>query len=285
MHTYCTRAAPSEALPVRTVTIPSNAKWLQNGDTVVGGNGQGSQLNQIYYPYSLCVDEDGTIYVSDRDNDRIVEWKCNAKSGQVVAGGNGRGKENNQFNCPTDAILDKKTDTLIICDYRNRRVMRWPRRGGTSGEILISNVSCERLTVDDEGFLYISSPEEHVVRRWRLKDNSVEIVAGGNGKGNRLNQLDWPTFIFVDRKQCLYVSEWNNNRVTMWMKGANEGIAVAGGNESENDSAQLNRPAGLLVDQSGTVYVTDHGNNRVLCWPKGCKKGRVVVGGNGRGNQ
>ena len=30
-----------------------------------------------------------------------------------------------QLNRPTDVIVDKKNDSLIICDQGNRRVVRW----------------------------------------------------------------------------------------------------------------------------------------------------------------
>ena len=41
-----------------------------------------------------------------------------------------------------DVIVDKERDNLIICDNGNRRVVRWPRRNGTSGETIISNIDC-----------------------------------------------------------------------------------------------------------------------------------------------
>ena len=49
-------------------------------------------------------------------NHRIVKWKCDAKNGEVVAGGNGKGNRMDQLNEPTDVIVDKKNNSLIICD-------------------------------------------------------------------------------------------------------------------------------------------------------------------------
>ena len=59
---------------------------------MAGGNGQGNGINQLYNPYGLYVDDDQTLYVADRLNHRIVEWKSGATSGPVVAGGNGQGR-------------------------------------------------------------------------------------------------------------------------------------------------------------------------------------------------
>ncbi|CAF5173552.1 unnamed protein product, partial [Rotaria sp. Silwood1] len=123
------------------IDIHPNAKWAQNGITVAGGNGEGSEPNQLYYPRGLYVDDDQTIYVADWGNHRIVEWKSGATNGKVVAGGNRDGNRTNQLNSPYDVIIDKESDSLIIGDYWNNRVVRWPRRSGTRGETIISNIS------------------------------------------------------------------------------------------------------------------------------------------------
>ena len=73
--------------------------------------------------------------------------------------------------------------------------------------------------------LYVSDWMKDEVRRWKIGDKEGTIVAGGNGKGNNLNQLNVPTYIFVDQDYSVYVSDWfSNHRVMKWMKGAKEGI-------------------------------------------------------------
>jgi sugar lactone lactonase YvrE len=186
---------------------------------------------------------------------------------------------------PTDVIVDRKTDSLIISDSGNNRMVRWPRRGGTSGEEIISNISCFKLTMDAEGFLFLVSQNENIVRRWRIGEKNGTVVAGGNGQGDSLDQLNRPSYVFVDRDHSVYVSDTGNCRVMKWMKGATEGIVVAGGQGEGDDLTQLSCPEGVLVDQCGTVYVADDRNDRVMRWPKGEKQGSVVVGGNGRGEQ
>jgi len=112
--------------------INNNTKWKQNGFTIAGSNDQGDQLNQLSRPYIIYVDDDDQcIYIADCYNHCNVEWKYGANSGQVVAGGNQEGNGMNQLYYPTDVIVDKKTDSLIICDQRNRRVRRRPRRNRT----------------------------------------------------------------------------------------------------------------------------------------------------------
>ncbi len=130
----------------------------------------------------MFIDDDQTIYVADTHNHRIMEWKSDAINGQIVAGGNGEENRNDQLSLPKKVIIDKENDSLIICDWGNRRVVRWPRRNGQSGEILISNIDCFDLIMDNDGYLYVSSREEHEVRRWKMGETDGTIVAGGNGQ-------------------------------------------------------------------------------------------------------
>ncbi|CAF4936118.1 unnamed protein product [Rotaria socialis] len=268
------------------VNIPVNATWKQNGVTIAGGNGQGGATNQLYWPQGLFVDDDQTVVITDYRNHRIMQWKNgDTTNGQVVAGGKGRGNGLHQLDRPSDVLIDKETDSLIICDYGNQRVVRWSRRSGTTqGEILIDNIYCLGLAMDDQRYLYVSHTEKHEVRRYQLGDKNGTLVAGGNGEGNGLNQLNFPAYLFVDRQQNVYVSDNNNHRVMKWNKGAKEGFVVAGGQGQGNALTQLYCPNGIFVDTLGTLYVADGGNNRVMRWTQRDKKqGTVIVGGNVRG--
>ncbi|CAF3927729.1 unnamed protein product, partial [Rotaria sp. Silwood1] len=262
-----------------SIDIYPNTRWQQNGITVAGGNQQGNEINQLSYPWGLYVDDDQTIYVADQSNHRIVEWKRGATSGQVVAGGNRQESGDHPLDGPYDVIIDKERDSLIICDRSNRRVVRWPRRNGTSGETIISNISCLGLAMDDNGSLYVTDVGKHEVRRYRKGESQGTVVAGGNGSGNRLDQLSYPTYVFVDRDHSVYVSDDGNHRVMKWMEGAKQGIVVAGGQGEGNDLTQLSSPRGVVVDQLGTVYVADWENNRIMRWPKGATQGSVIVDG------
>ncbi|CAF3377620.1 unnamed protein product [Rotaria sp. Silwood2] len=222
------------------------------------------------------------MVIADYRNHRIIQWKTSNTNGQVVAGGHGRGSRLDQLDRPTDVLIYKETDNLIICD--NGRVVQWSRRSGTTEiEILLDNIDPFGLAMDDQRYLYISDTDKHEVRRYQTGDKSGTIVAGGNSKGDGLNQLNYPHYIFVDRQQTVYVSDFGNHRVMKWNKDAQEGIVVAGGQGEGNALTQLSHPQGLLVDMLGTLYVADSFNHRVMRWPKGAKQGTVIVGGNDQG--
>jgi sugar lactone lactonase YvrE len=272
------------------IVLACIVRWAQNGVTIAGIHGKGSALHELYYPQGLYIHNDETVYIADFWNHRIVEVKRDATIRKVVAGGNGQGNNMNQLDRPTDVIVDKETDSLIICDYKNGRVMRWSCQEGTkSGEILIDNIRCWGLTMDDQKNLYVTDREKHEVRRYKMWYSTGTIVAGGNGQGNRLDQLYEPYFVFVDQEYSVYVSDTYNHRVMKWKKGANEGIVVAGGQGKGSGHTQVSYPEGLFVDDMGRVYVAEggdrfnRGNNRITRWCEGMAT--VIVGGNGMGGR
>ncbi|CAF2749450.1 unnamed protein product [Rotaria sp. Silwood2] len=101
-----------------------------------------------------------------------------------------------------------------------------------------------------------------------MGDKNGTIVAGGNGYGIGLNQLNKPSYIFVEEEQTVYVGDDGDHRVMKWDKNAHEEIVVAGGHGHGNALTQLSYPNGLFVDSLGTLYVAEVGNDRVTRWPQ-----------------
>ncbi|CAF2128255.1 unnamed protein product [Rotaria magnacalcarata] len=260
-------------------------KYIQNGIPIAGGNGQGERINQLARPEGIFVDDDLTVYIADSINNRILKWKHGEKNGEIVAGGNGKGNRTDQFDGPTCVILDKNTNSLIISDLGNRRIIRWPCQNSSSGEVIISDIKCCSLAMDNNGNLYVADWRKHEVKRWKIGDKDGVIVAGGNGLGNNLNQLHCPNHIFIDNDYSVYVSDYANHRVVQWGKDAKEGIIVAGHRGQGNSPSQLCHPYGITVDQIGQIYVADGDNHRVMRWGRGDTHGIIVVGGKGLGEQ
>jgi sugar lactone lactonase YvrE len=273
-----------QVLSTFSFPIDLNTKWKPNGLTVAGGNGKGHGLNQLNCPFGICVDDDNQcIYIADCGNHRIVQWKYDAKSGQIVV--DGMASFLQIMNQPTDVIVDKRTGFLIISDWENKNVIPWRCRNGTITPVTISDIDCYGLTIDNNGALYVSDCKNHAVRRWEIGKKEGIIVAGGTGEGNQLNQLNFPTHLFVDDECSLYVSDNYNHRVMKWLKGATEGIVVAGGQGQGDSLTQLSYPQGLIVDHMSNVYVADSGNHRIMRWSKGSTEGQIILGGNGKGHK
>lgn len=243
----------------------------------------GSRSNQLHNPHGIYVDGDQTIYIADSSNHRIVAWRKNATSGEVIMGANGQDDQKDRLNGPRNLIIDHRHNFLIISDQGNKQVVQWSRADGKLDKIIIRDIDCNGLAMDYYGNLYVANVEKSEVRRWKIGDQTGILVAGGNGVGNQLNQLNVARYIFVDEEQSVYVSDNHNHRIMKWPKYAREGIIVAGGSDHGSKETLLHYPEGFVVDQAGTLYIADSWNHRVIRWMRGASQGQTIVGGNGQG--
>jgi sugar lactone lactonase YvrE len=190
------------------------------------------------------------------------------------------GNHSDQLNYPGGFVIDKN-GTIFICDEGNRRIQRW-YKNDNQGYTLIRNISCWDVAMDNEGSLYISDAnDKHRV----TKLPGEKVVAGGNGKGNALNQLANPYGLFIDQNKSIFIADGQNYRVVQWVAGATEGTIVAGGNGDGQELNQLDRPMSIILDQMGTMYVVEYQNHRVTRWFKTSETGIVIVGGRGEGDR
>lgn len=121
--------------------------------------------NRLKEPTGIFVDEDQTmIYIADAENHRIVQYKEDDTNVQVVAGGNGPGSGFRQLNYPTDVLIDKKKNVLVICNLKNQRVVQLSRYIGTvRGILLVDNIHCFGLAMDEQRNLYVPDSEKDEV--------------------------------------------------------------------------------------------------------------------------
>ena len=64
--------------------------------------------------------------------------------------------------------------------------------------------------MDHQRYLYVSDTRKDEVRRYTIGDKNGIVVAGGNGQGNQLNQLNFPTYpSLMKNKLCMCLSSCN----------------------------------------------------------------------------
>ena len=221
------------------------------GHIVAGTKFGGSAANQIENPRGICMDRAGNLYVCDLNNYRVQMFPAGSDSGTngiTVAGGNGTGTAANQLSSPIDVYVDS-AGYIYVADLYNYRVLKFPP-GSTSAT------------------------------------NGVTI-AGGNGIGTALNQLDDPEGVYLDQAGNIYVADGGNNRILMFppnSTSATMGTVVAGGNGLGTALNQLYFPRGLALDAAGNIYVTD--GERIIVFPPGgssATNGTVIAGMGARG--
>ncbi|CAF2126827.1 unnamed protein product, partial [Rotaria magnacalcarata] len=102
---------------IYALSIPTCAIWNQTGITVAGNsNGSsGTDLASLINPVDIFVDNNYTLYIADRGNNRIVRYHTNDTIGTMVAGNCTPGSSPSQLNSPKGVAVDQY-GTIIVGD-------------------------------------------------------------------------------------------------------------------------------------------------------------------------
>jgi sugar lactone lactonase YvrE len=259
------------------------------GEFLFGQNGTVGN-NPFDNPTDVVILPDGTTFVLDKDNNRVIKYAPGdtaGVAGEVVAGGNGAGGGLHQLSAPEGLAVDG-SGNVYVADTGNDRVVRWAP-GATQGEIIGGYPGADQLSgpsdvvVGEDGTVYVVDTGNHRVVSYPAGVvNATGTVVAGECTSD-YNCLDSPRGIAVDGDGALYIADTGNERIVRCEPGGVCAVA-AGGNGAGTARGQLNGPVGVSVDGQGTVYVVDHGNDRVVKWPPGANAGEVIAGGNGNGN-
>jgi PKD repeat protein len=261
------------------------ASAASNGVQIAGSTGQGGQLNQLRFPQEVEV-YNGSAYVVDRGNNRVVRWDANASQGVVVAGGNGSGTGLHQLRDPRGIAIDNNGN-VFVSDRNNNRIVKWAP--GASQGVLVAGGNGQGSGLDQfnksagielvGNALYIADEGNHRVLKWEIGQAAATVVAGNNGQGSLANQLNSPSDVAVGPNGCVYVADRANHRIMKWSTLSNAGIQVAGSIGSGSGLAYLNNPYHVEVDASDAVFVVDQNNHRIVKWCPSALQGKLVAGG------
>ena len=166
------------ATGIYALQIPKCATWNQTGITVAGrpGGAFGSALNQLDGPVSIFVDNNYTLYIADRDNNRIMKWTLGATEGVRVAGDGTDGSSNTQVSHPTQLIVDED-ENLYILEGGNARISRW-KANTNFGECIVACTGINgiknnqlngpsSLAFDSYGNIYVSEWDSNQVKKFQ----------------------------------------------------------------------------------------------------------------------
>ncbi|CAF4109716.1 unnamed protein product, partial [Adineta steineri] len=132
------------------------------------------------------------------------------------------------------------------------------------------------IFIDKNKTIFIADYGNHRIVKWKYNAKEGQIIAGGNGQGNRMDQLNGPTDVIVDQKNhSIIIADYGNARVIQWM------------NQSQQILIKNIGCFGLAMDKHGFLYVSDWQSNEVSRWKMGEYNNEVVIvaGGNRQGNQ
>jgi sugar lactone lactonase YvrE len=244
------------------LNIPTCANWTQTGAASAGNpNGTaGPGLGSLAGAASMFIDNDYNIYISDRDNNRIVKYYPNATVGVIVAGNGTAGNDPSELNGPKGVAVDQY-GSIVVADSNNYRIQKF-LVNSTVGITLASNTSfnplgqMRDLHIDLNNNIYVTDSDNNQVAKYIPFSSIGIILAGGTPAGTALYQLKTPFGNFVDNSGTLYVADDGNQRVLKFLPGSMNGTIVAGINNTAGANlSQLHSPISVSVDNNGYVNI------------------------------
>ena len=228
--------------------------------TLEGGEAEGSFVQ----PWSVAVDKDGSVYVSDTWHDgangRIVKYDANFKLVWAT--------DPSVLNLygPRD-ILALPDGSILVADTGNNRIIRLGSNGallgtygkkgsqpgefnepvslalGPNSEIYVADTWNGRVQRFDASFKYLG---EFKVRGWGSQDATAK------------------PFLVVLPDGRVIISSPANSRIELY---DSKGSAVVGWELPAQSSGAKGRPVGMTLDSTGYVFVADYYGGSVFGFP------------------
>jgi sugar lactone lactonase YvrE len=129
------------------------------------------------------------------------------------------------------------------------------------------------LTVDDSGNVYVADEYNQRIQKFPPGSDSTTngiTIAGGNGFGDLLDQVDYPQGITLDGKGNIYIVDQHHFRIQKLQLGNQYSVTVAGSGTLGSAPNEFGLSlTGIYVDKNGYLYVADQGNHRIQKFPPG----------------
>jgi hypothetical protein len=260
------------------VNLSPQAAWDQTGVTIIGSadGTSGLLLSQLNLPIGISMSRNDVLYISDKDNHRIVVVHLNSTT-ENVAIGSGLDPGLDQLERPVDVFVT--SSSLYISDSGNYRVLKASLDGSNAITVATLDKLGEPryLYVDNNANIYVSGYSRHNVLFFRSNATNFTIVAGTGVAGSNDDQLDTPYGVFVNDVGTIYIADCYNHRIMKWSSGASSGVRVAGDGTPGNSSTQVYTPTHIIVDENEYMYISESFNGRITRWAPNANFGLCIV--------
>src|SRR3954465_7169073 len=204
---------------------PASARWgfMRAWGTVGSGDGQ------FAWPDGIGVDNGGTVWVADRDNNRLERFSSNGRFRKFKAFRHQhRSDAPGRLNLPYDVAPDA-LGNLYVADTHNHRIQefsptgklirKWGSLGSGSGQFN----QPRGIAVDPFGNVWVADHENHRVQKFTADGRFLGRFGANGGDGSfGLGPGDFnsPRGLSSDAVGDIYVADDANHRI---VKLSNDG--------------------------------------------------------------
>jgi DNA-binding beta-propeller fold protein YncE len=252
--------------------ITYDSPWSSGGGVILGG--------RFFSPTGLAFARDGTVWVSDRNNDLLRHLSPGGRFlAAVGAGGALRHSAGKSLRLrePHGVAVDP-TGVVVVADTGADRIKRLTPNGGLLAAWSSPTGALPGATSPDAaarsfqrplavaagaaGKTYVADTGSDRVEEL---DSAGRLVASWGGSGRAPGHFFSPAGIAVDAAGDVYVADGILDRVQEFTAA---GKLLAAWGSAGTRSGELREPTGMSVDCRGDLLVADTGNNRVTIFTK-----------------
>jgi len=250
-----TQTMQAMATMTATVAVPRLiTQWGSYGDCQAGG----CTNSEFYLPSGIASATDGSIYVVDGVNYRIVKSTATGASPSVFGSAGTSG--NGNLNYPLADAVDG-SGNIYVADSGNNRIQKFTSAGtfvltwGSSGSGNSQFSEPSGIAVDGSGNVYVSDRGNNRVQKFDSNGNYI-TQWGFSGSGN--GEFSVPFAIAVDGAGNVYVCDDDNYRVEKFTSAGGYISTIGGKGTGYGGFSTMLQ--GIALDSSGNIYVSDAGN-------------------------
>lgn len=221
---------------------------------------------EFNHPSAVRVSDDGTAYVLDGVNGRVVMFSPKGKQLDIFTSAEG-----DPLNLPMDLYING--NEIIVADSGNHRLVLFSSNGHFKRSIVLSKGAQDAdptptgLTLIDD-LVYWSDRANSRICSTALSNG--ELIRCWGGFGAQEGEFRYPFMMTTDRDNYLYIVDVLNGRIQVFNERGRSFGAVSRFGVTDNS---LLRPNGISLEQYEEMLVSDSYTGRILIF-----RGRSFVG-------
>ncbi|UJR31827.1 hypothetical protein I4U23_019304 [Adineta vaga] len=206
-------------------------------------------------PFGLFVDASNTVYVNNRDTDKVIIWT----QGSVYP------TRNVSSSIDIRTLFVSIAGDIYISYANGGDVNKATPSQNLSATTTSFGGTCTSIFIDLNNTLYCSASWEHiVVKRALINDTQgISTVSGTRTNGSAPDMFSFPAGIFVDTNFTVYVADMYNHRIQRFYIGESNGTTIAGNGIPNN--LTLNGPHDVMLDGNGACQETSNQTFNCVC--------------------